>query len=388
MMKKRYGMLPILVILIQLETPTVLALFYQPASAIQEPLVTIHIKNASGIERKEEVVEMDFVQIADKLQRDELFKVIEKGTNKEIPYQLEYRGSKKPQNLLLQISLKPNQEIVIEIQSGKPSDLKPKTFARFVPERKDDFAWENDQIAFRMYGPALEGTAEDAHGIDVWTKLTTDLIINKWYKSDDYHTDHGEGLDYYSVGMTLGAGDIAPYVDGEIIYSKNYAKYEVLDNGPLRSLFKLTYDSWEVGSASVKVSKTISLDAGSQLSRIEVEYTVTSADTILAVIGIAKRLDGGNIWLDEQDGIMGYWEPEQGQNGITGVGVIIPKWKKMKVTDEHLLTMLKATSQKSVVYYSGATWNKADRIKSAEEWFRYLAHFKYKLEHPVEIEVL
>lgn len=28
-------------------------------------------------------------------------------------------------------------------------------FCRQVPERMDDFAWENDRGAFRMYGPAL-----------------------------------------------------------------------------------------------------------------------------------------------------------------------------------------------------------------------------------------
>ena len=29
------------------------------------------------------------------------------------------------------------------------------TYARFVPEREDDFAWENDLVAFRAYGPAM-----------------------------------------------------------------------------------------------------------------------------------------------------------------------------------------------------------------------------------------
>ncbi|MGC3992099.1 MAG: DUF4861 family protein [Chthoniobacteraceae bacterium] len=30
------------------------------------------------------------------------------------------------------------------------------TFGRYVPERNDDFAWENDRIAHRIYGPKLE----------------------------------------------------------------------------------------------------------------------------------------------------------------------------------------------------------------------------------------
>jgi len=29
-------------------------------------------------------------------------------------------------------------------------------------------AWENDRIAFRTYGPALQATGEKAVGYDIW----------------------------------------------------------------------------------------------------------------------------------------------------------------------------------------------------------------------------
>ena len=48
-----------------------------------------------------------------------------------------------------------------------PAQESAKVFGRHVPERKDDFAWENDRIAFRMYGPALEADGEISSGIDV-----------------------------------------------------------------------------------------------------------------------------------------------------------------------------------------------------------------------------
>ena len=46
---------------------------------------------------------------------------------------------------------------------------RPRVHVRFVPERKDDFAWENDLIAFRAYGPALRYFPEDS-GFDAWPK--------------------------------------------------------------------------------------------------------------------------------------------------------------------------------------------------------------------------
>jgi hypothetical protein len=35
-----------------------------------------------------------------------------------------------------------------------------KAYGRFVRERRDDFAWENDRVAHRMYGKALETWAQ------------------------------------------------------------------------------------------------------------------------------------------------------------------------------------------------------------------------------------
>ena len=43
------------------------------------------------------------------------------------------------------------------------------TFARFVPEHSDYVAWENDIVAFRVYGPALRNGKEDS-GVDCWLK--------------------------------------------------------------------------------------------------------------------------------------------------------------------------------------------------------------------------
>ena len=41
-----------------------------------------------------------------------------------------------------------------------------RVFGRFVPERKDDFAWENEYAAFRMYGPAL-APENPSNGVDM-----------------------------------------------------------------------------------------------------------------------------------------------------------------------------------------------------------------------------
>ena len=84
-----------------------------------------------------------------------------------------------------------------------------KAYGRFVRERRDDFAWENDRVDHRMYGKALETWAQEpltSSSVDVWFKRTRRLVINDWYMVDDYHRDNGDGADLYSAGRSRGCG--------------------------------------------------------------------------------------------------------------------------------------------------------------------------------------
>lgn len=111
------------------------------------------------------------------------FKVVNSATQQEIPYQLEYLGMPTVQNLLLQVLVPANASITVQLVKGKPTAVTSATYCRYVPERKEDFAWENDKIAFRMYGKELEKTPKEmAYGIDVWVKRVSRLILNERYK--------------------------------------------------------------------------------------------------------------------------------------------------------------------------------------------------------------
>lgn len=348
--------------------------------------VSITIKNPSAIARNEEIVEIPYAKLNAVAGP---FKLINKQTGREVPYQLAYEGAPQPRLLLVQVSVPARGTVVITAVPGKPATIAPRTYARYVPERKDDFAWENDRVAFRMYGAALENfAAENAHGIDVWTKRTNELVLNKWYKTNDYHHDNGEGLDYYHVGMTLGGGDIAPYLNDSIYYPRNYRTWKVLDSGPLRCTFQLGYEAWQAGNTTVSVVKTISLDAGSQLNKMSVQYTLKQGDSLPVVAGIVKRATPGTILLDEKTGITGYWEPEHGADGVTGLGLVLPVHQgRMRVTGQHLLAEAKASGKQPFVYYFGAAWNKAGRYTSAAQWFAYLQTFAEKLSAPLEVNI-
>ena len=361
-----------------------------PVILLAQTKATILIQNNSALERKEAIVAIKWETVVSYYPQIDTtnFVVINQATKQQIPFQLEHRGLSSVQNLLVQVTVKAKSTLTLLIQKRKPEIFVAKTYARFVPERKDDFAWENDKIAFRTYGKAIEKTKEDAYGIDVWVKRTDKLIINERYKRGNYHIDNGNGMDYYHVGFSLGAGNMAPYVNDTIRYSANYHQWKVLDNGPLRSSFQLTYDTWDAGGINVRATKTISLDAGSQLNRIENVYTFEASKSLPVVVGIIKRPENGVISLDEQQGIMGYWEPTHGEDGTTGVGCILTTpASNMSVGNIQIVAKTVVKNNEPIVYYTGAAWNKAGKITDAKQWFKYLDDFYQQINSPLTVRM-
>jgi hypothetical protein len=361
-----------------------------PVFLFAQTKTSISIQNNSALDRKETIVSIKWETIVSHYPQIDTteFVVINSVTKKQVPFQLEHHGLKAIQNLLVQVDIKAKSTLSLYIQKGKPETFVVKTYARFVPERKDDFAWENDLIAFRTYGKAIEKSKDDAYGLDVWVKRTDKMVINERYKRMEYHIDHGDGMDYYHVGFSLGAGNMAPYVNDTIRYSGNYHQWKVLDNGPLRSSFQLIYDTWDAGGIKVKATKTISIDAGSQLNRIENIYSFEDSKPLPVVVGIIKRPETGVISLNEQQGIVGYWEPTHGEDGTTGVGSILTTpVSNILVGNMQMLAKTTVNNNEPIIYYSGAAWDKAGKITNAKQWFKYLDTFYQQIKNPLIVNV-
>lgn len=371
------------------KTIIILLLIFNYNSIFSQLLKTklIVIKNNTVYTQSDELISIPWLEFVKhfRISDTSFFKVINSTTKKEVPIQFELLGTGHIQNILMAVTVPAKSKTYLTVIHQKRTIYASKTYARFVPERKDDFAWENNLMAYRAYGKALETTNENAYGIDVWAKRTDSLIVNKWYKNADYHKDHGEGLDYYSVGFTLGAGGVAPYENDSIWYSPNFISYTVLDNGPLRSSFDLVYPTYLVNGKKITIKKRITIDLSSQLFKNQLFFESEKGFDSTFLIGITRRKDPGVVLMNEQNGILGYWEPADKINGTTGIGVILPEINsKMSVNNKHYLIRLKPTSN-SFIYYSGASWNKAGKILNEEDWFKYLNQYKNKLVNLIQV---
>ena len=192
-----------------------------------------------------------------------------------------------------------------------------------MPERKDDFAWENDHIAFRIYGQRLEDELVSS-GVDIWCKRTRSLIVDRWYKLNNYHKDKGEGLDCYTVGPARGCGGTAIFKEGKLYASRNFTKSRIIASGPIRFIFELTYELWEAGGMKVAETKRITLDAGQNLNRFDCTFTTEPSTAELPVaIGLQQHGQVQTV-IQREDGWMRVWESTADKTaGKLGVGLVI-----------------------------------------------------------------
>ena len=301
--------------------------------------------------------------------------------------------------LLIAIQLPANAKLTIDFvdkEAAKPQD--PQVFGREAPERKDDFAWENKYVAYRVYGPALEATGEITSGIDVWSKRVPNFVINSFYKHDaegarthnpalSYHKDDGVGLDSYLVGPTRGCGGTAVISGDKPWVSKNYTHLKQISDGPVRFEFELTYAPWNANGVEVTETKRITLDAGSHLNKIDSTFTFTGASTIDAAAGLA--IHPGADFAALADGhILSVWDtPQDPTAGRIATGIIEAPDQQATVRqlDNQGFLVFQVNSGQPFTYYAGSGWSKAN-MPTQSAWNAYLQEKLFELEHPLQIQ--
>ena len=293
-----------------------------------------------------------------------------------------------------------------------------KTFARYVPERFDDFAWESDRIAHRIYGQALikaEGTISS--GPDVWIKKNRGLIVDMMYKTKHYHEDNGEEMDDYRVGKSRGCGGLGIWDGTKLHVSSNWRNQKLITSGPIRSEFELTYDAWDAGKGrTVSETRRISIDAGSWFSKMHSVLASDDKSPLIIGVGLAERACGTNgtelIAQDQAEGWLSYFQPEDRPKGITAVAIVLPKGSVTEFTTDDaslpdaklhaevpqpthegapairdLLAVTQAQPGQPLEYYFGASWDRSGDFTTHEQWEAYVKRFAERRDRPLQVTV-
>jgi hypothetical protein len=337
-------------------------------SPLGEDLTLIHVKDAAGREVLCQAVDSD------------------------------YDAYHKPDMVIFQADFAASESKTFTVTTGAKQIYTReqfKAFGRFVRERFDDFAWENDRIAHRTYGKALEtweGEPLASSTIDIWSKRSPRMVINDWYMSDDYHADHGDGADFYSAGLSRGNGGSGLWAADQLWVSRNFVQSRVLANGPIRVMFELVYEPFSVNGTSVAEVKRVTLDAGQQLDRYQITYkpytrpgqpaTLTSAAGIKKVSGEQKEFNAERSWLVK-------WERMEKNAGNQGLAIVVdPKTFDKQVEDRlNLLLLQKVSESNTATHWAGFCWDKAGQFTTLEAWKKYVDEFAQGLASPIEINV-
>lgn len=371
---------------------------------------TVTITNPSDWRRQE------VAEVAELGQIDTVW-VVTDGQGNEVTSQTAVEGG-----LLIDVDLPARGKATYTVRPGTPKKVKTAVHGAFYRIRKDDIAWENDKIIFRMYGPALQRTGERSFGTDVWVKNTPALVMDARYWIDyrgnqleqalhtvgklkeekqvddltSFHLDHGDGMDSYAVGPTLGCGAPALFDGRQLFYPWCFDKGSILDNGPLRFSVRLNYPpvSYD-GNDSIVEHRVVSLDKYSHFSRCQVWYT--------GINNPALRLAAGIVIHDESPVIVrpdyvAYADPSENfGDDKTFVAVVAPGGAQepclFSQDDaqshkpvEHALCFPRLAPGDENTYWFGAAWSRYD-IHTLQEWQDYVERFAKERRQPLRIKV-
>jgi rhamnogalacturonyl hydrolase YesR len=373
---------------------------------------TVSVTNPSAFYRPEETVEVDPRSIGSAHD----YAVMDGVSSRILDSQVySTRPGEAPDKLLFQADLAPGETrtyLVMDL-GGLPAAPKPivKTYARLVPERFNDIAWESDRIAHRTYSQELiKGEGTVSSGIDVWVKRTRALVIDEWYKRKNYHEDVGDGQDDYEVSRSRGCGGLGIWSGGKLYTSSNFRDARIITTGPIRSEFELNYDAWDAGGRMVSEKRRISIDAGSNMSRVDSVISSDSPGPLDVGIGIAQRAGGGNVGMEDRErGYLGYWQAPDRDRGSIACAVVLPERSIREfLTDDsglkrvapekqlvpgveglppvaNRLAVTQVEGGKHLVYFLGAGWSRSGDFATAEDWKRYLIRFAEKRDQPLVV---
>ena len=296
--------------------------------------------------------------------------------------------------LLFQATVPAQSEKVYTIVEGTPETYPVQAYSRYVPERLDDYAYENNVIAGRIYGPALEFPR--TFGSDIWVKCTDRLVIDDWFAKADYHHNYGEGMDCYKVDNTLGGGALVPYTGSDKFFTgDNYASQKHICDGPVRTEAIFEYGPFDVDGKEMSATRVLTLDANSHFVKWETTFHCADTDSISVVLGAVIHdvtgIKNELNWIAFTEKASDSADPDR--DGNISVAVI---YDKAELDDNpyytsgkeagHAVIITDEKVEKPITTWTGSGWSQGG-IASQDEWEKTVRDFSFSRQHPLKVTV-
>lgn len=355
--------------------------------------VEVTVSNPLSHERINESVEIEWSELkGHNLTPDRVAVIGEDRT--QIPSQIIFDANGAAQKLIFQASVGASGESHYKIRRKRADEYPQQVYGRYVPERMDDYAWENNLTAYRIYGPRLKDP--QTQGVDVWVKSTEKLIINEWFARNDYHHNYGSGMDCYKVGNTLGGGALAVVGDGELKLSGNYIRQQCVANGPLRTEAEFVYAPVSIGNRDVVIKRRIWLDANSRFTFQEYELSGFEGEIEVAagvVMHDVKHINEGQNWIALTEAASDSRDPQR--DGDISLAVILQGGEKVSrfsnqnpssKAETHAVILRRVNAGEKILMLNGSGWSHAG-VEGGQTWSTEVKRCAEQLENPLRVEL-
>ena len=250
--------------------------------------------------------------------------------------------------------------------------------------------WESELVGYRFY---LDWrNANDIFGKKVHELLLANVGVHDTVAKDDsYHEMQNWGMDVFKVGNSLGIGSIGMLYDNKVymVSRTDSVICEIPENGPLLSSIKTTYYGWLVGENKYDLTSTLSITAGSRLTKCDLDI---SGNPENIVTGLAKyegtdfiRNNGNDKWAY----ISLYGNQSlAGPEDKLGIAVFYERDAFQELTEDDLSYVVKLKPINGrVEYYFCAAWDQEPNgIKDRNEFLKYLDNTLELLNNPLIVK--
>jgi len=222
---------------------------------------------------------------------------------------------------------------------GTDHAISPKGYTG-VPVRfqAESVSWENDIMAFRNYFDCRNAK-------DLFGKLSPEMVMNKVGTKEvgSYHQLSDWGMDVLHVGPSLGAGGLALFHQDSLYRLGNVGSFEfqLVSRGPVRSIFELNFEGWDVDGKKLKAQEKITVWAGKYWFQSDVTVSGLENEAELAIGIVTSHLKGNKPFgfVANSDYTAVATHDIQSMNkDYLGMGILLPTDSKMRTGDAPLLS--------------------------------------------------
>ena len=190
-------------------------------------------------------------------------------------------------------------------------------------------------------------------------------------------------MDILKVGASLGAGSIAVEINGKLhsVGPNADGSYELVANGPLRSIFRLKFENWIVEDQNLSVVHEISIHGGAWY--YDSKVTVSGTEMNFAVVTGITTIDLKEIkahFSDHENGVVSLstHDKQTIEGEYLGMAVMLAKdnyidhaYLSADAKDiNHTYTVsMKTSANNPVLYRFYSAWELSDKGFSNSQFF-------------------